>query len=70
MSQDWMIDVLSDLKKFAQQNGLVALAEQLDDTILLATAELKQNEPEDAGISSYAKQDSRVRGAHATSEKI
>ena len=37
--QQWMIEVLSDLKSFARKNGLMALAEQLDDTILLAAAE-------------------------------
>jgi hypothetical protein len=40
MSQEWMIDVLTDLRAFALKNGLMALAEQLDDTILVAAAEL------------------------------
>ena len=40
MSQDWVIDVLNDLKKFAHANGLMGLAEQLDDSILVAAAEL------------------------------
>jgi len=40
MSQDWMIDVLLDLRKFAQKNGLGRLAEQLDDTIHVAVAEI------------------------------
>jgi hypothetical protein len=39
MSQDWMINVLQDLRKFATQNGLRDLAEQLDDTIHIAVAE-------------------------------
>ena len=39
MSQDWMINVLQDLRKFAIQNGLSDLAEQLDDTIHIAVAE-------------------------------
>ena len=42
MSQEWMIDVLTDLKCFAYNNGLMALAEQLDDTIHTAVTELKQ----------------------------
>lgn len=37
---DWILDVLADLKTFASTNGLVALAEQLDDTQLVAAAEL------------------------------
>ncbi|QDY68405.1 hypothetical protein [Qingshengfaniella alkalisoli] len=40
MQQGWVIDVLADLKSFARQNGLPVLAEQLDDTILVAAAEL------------------------------
>jgi len=41
MSQEWMINVLTDLKKFASMNGLCALAQQLDDTILFAATELE-----------------------------
>lgn len=40
MSQEWMIDVLTDLRKFAQQNGLMGLAEQLDETIHVAATDL------------------------------
>jgi hypothetical protein len=42
MKYDWILDVLDDLKTFAQGNGLPALAEQLDDTSLLAAAEIAQ----------------------------
>ena len=37
---DWILDVLADLKTFASANGLRALAEQLDDTRLIAAAEI------------------------------
>ncbi|WP_171239795.1 hypothetical protein [Ruegeria sp. HKCCA5491] len=37
---EWILDVLSDLNAFAVENGLTALAEQLDDTKLIATAEI------------------------------
>lgn len=40
VQNDWILDVLADLKTFASANGLVALAEQLDDTQLVAAAEL------------------------------
>ncbi|PYC47844.1 hypothetical protein DI396_07065 [Litorivita pollutaquae] len=40
MQNDWILDVLSDLKTFASGNGLTALAEQLDDATLVAAAEL------------------------------
>jgi len=39
-NNDWILDVLADLKTFAVANGLGALAEQLDDTNLIAAAEI------------------------------
>jgi hypothetical protein len=41
MQHDWIIDVLSDLRIFADNHKLGRLAEQLDDTILMAAAEIK-----------------------------
>ena len=40
MSHDWILDVLADLKAFAVSADLPALAEQLDDTALVALAEI------------------------------
>jgi hypothetical protein len=40
MRNDWILDVLADLRKFAQANDLPLLAEQLDDTAHVATAEI------------------------------
>lgn len=40
MRSDWILDVLTDLKTFARANKLPALAEQLDDTEIVAMAEL------------------------------
>ncbi len=46
MSQyDWILDVLGDLKSFAESNNLTLLAEQLDDTSLLAAAEIASKAP-------------------------
>lgn len=42
MQYQWILDVLSDLKVFAKSNGLAALAEQLDDTSLVAAGEISQ----------------------------
>lgn len=42
MPYEWVLDVLTDLRAFAQRNGLKALAEQLDDTSLVAAAEIAQ----------------------------
>ncbi len=40
MTNDWIIDVLLDLKKFSAKNSMDDLAEHLNDTITVATAEL------------------------------
>lgn len=44
MSNDWILDVLSDVKTFAKRNGLVALAEQLDEALLVAALEISNEE--------------------------
>jgi len=41
MNADWMLDVLADLKTFAHDNRYVRLAEHLDDSLLIAAAELE-----------------------------
>jgi hypothetical protein len=38
----WIIDVLADLKAFAEQNDLPLLAAQLGETALLAQVEIAQ----------------------------
>ena len=45
MTNDWIIDVLLDLKKFSARNELDDLAEHLDDTIMVATAQLAPQVP-------------------------
>ncbi|MGR3541280.1 MAG: hypothetical protein ACU0BS_07615 [Hasllibacter sp.] len=45
MANEWIIDVLSDLRAFATSNGLERLAEQLDDTTMIAAAELASKDP-------------------------
>ena len=40
MRSDWILDVLTDLKTFARANELLILAEQLDDTSIVAMAEI------------------------------
>ncbi|MCF3593502.1 hypothetical protein LZG00_05775 [Rhodobacteraceae bacterium LMO-12] len=52
MKNDWILDVLADLKTFALSNGLPVLAEQLEDTAIVAAAELAS---EGEGLPSDAK---------------
>lgn len=40
MQNDWILDVLTDLKAFAATNGLSQLSETLEDALVIATAEL------------------------------
>ncbi len=42
MSQDWMIDVLSDIRQYARKNKFPGLAEILDDAIIVAAVELRE----------------------------
>lgn len=44
MSNNWILDVLADLKSFALRNELLLLAEQLDDTTLVAATEIASKE--------------------------
>lgn len=40
MRQDWVFDVLADLRSFAVQNGMIKLADQLEDTMIIAAADI------------------------------
>lgn len=40
MRSDWILDVLTDLKTFARSNNMPILAEQLDDSAIVAMAEI------------------------------
>jgi len=44
MANDWIIDVLADLRTYADSNGLFALAGQLDDATLIAATEIASKE--------------------------
>lgn len=44
MTNDWILDVLADLRTFAQDNNLPSLAASLEDTSLIAAAEITSAE--------------------------
>jgi hypothetical protein len=46
MQDEWILDVLSDLKAFATENRLDRLAEQLQQSFVVAALELANREPE------------------------
>ncbi len=43
MRDDWILDVLADLRSFAEQKGMDATADILTDACLLAAADLKRD---------------------------
>ena len=44
MKHEWMIAVLADLRKFAKNQAMLELAEHLDDAIVLAVVEIRNND--------------------------
>ena len=59
MKADWVIDILKDIRQFSEKNGLMELAEQLDDAIFVAACEIGAR-VDGAGPGDVGK--SRVRG--------
>lgn len=41
MSQEWMLDLLTDLRVVAEKQAMYELAEHLDDALLLASREIR-----------------------------
>ena len=71
MGQKWIIDVIADLRAFADQNGLPLLASQLDVTSTVAQAELAsvfEGAPRAANVnaSQPALSFDRPRSGHGT----
>jgi flagellar biosynthesis/type III secretory pathway chaperone len=62
MRSDWILDVLTDLRAFALSNDLPVLAEQLDDTAIVALNELTSAK-EKAAYGTHG--DTAGAGAHS-----
>lgn len=66
----WIVDVLADLKAFAEQNDLPLLAVQLGETALLAQIEISQVPDKVEGASLAVSGDSagtrNISGAGGT----
>lgn len=41
MSQEWMLDLLSDLRGVAEKNAMFELCEHLDDVLIVAAREIR-----------------------------
>ena len=59
MKANWVIDILKDIRQFSEKNGMVELAEQLDDAIFVAASEI---EMQLAGAESGGMRAGRPRG--------
>jgi len=69
MSQEWIVDVLADLKTFARQNDMGQLAEHLDETMMVAAAELAHRVEGEAQLMDYdAPRTGTLRRVFADSE--
>lgn len=44
MSQEWMLDLITDLRRVAEKQAMFQLAEQLDDALLVAAREIRQTQ--------------------------
>ena len=60
MRREWIVDVLADLKAFAEHNGLDATAAGLEDAALVAVAEIAS-----FGARNGAGEVERIVPAHA-----
>jgi len=42
MKQEWMLDLLTDIRECALKTGMFSLAEQLEDSIIIAASEIRE----------------------------
>lgn len=47
MKNDWIIDVLREIRSFSEKSGFLELAEHLDDVILVAAREIAASRQSD-----------------------
>lgn len=66
MKNEWILDVLTDLKSFAHMNALPQLAEQLSDVAETAAIELASSDRK--GLPVHG--DRRVLGANSGKARI
>lgn len=57
MQHDWMIDVLSDLRNFAENHKMGRLAEHLEDSIVMAASEMQGGPDRNAALGANEQKD-------------
>ncbi|MEM8570516.1 MAG: hypothetical protein AAGG56_06350 [Pseudomonadota bacterium] len=68
MKADWVIDILKDIRQFSEQNGMLVLAEQLDDAIFVAATEIGAKSAEPGRVKSVKGNPRGFAGALADNE--
>lgn len=66
MCNEWMIEVLRDLREVSMRRGMIDLAEILDDTIIVAAVEQRERGA-DAGVTEGY--DSEVKHVLGTAKR-
>lgn len=67
MRREWIIDVLADLKAFAEHNGMDATAASLEDAALVAIAEISSHADPRAMVEArVSRPEDRQLGANVT----
>lgn len=61
MSQEWLIEVLTDIRHYSRKHKLPGLSEVLDDAIIVAAGELKNRS---AIVSAVGEHDSEAGNFH------
>jgi hypothetical protein len=51
MRHDWILDVLTDMRAYAERNGMARLAGALDEVVPLARSEIAEAEARDRSAS-------------------
>ncbi len=64
MQHDWIMDVLEDVRSFAQRNEMPALAEHMGEALRLAAAELERRRAGQCGQGAGAPGTGADTGTH------
>lgn len=70
MTNDWIIDVIADLRIYAAHHGLSALAQQLDEATAVAAVELASKDNGLVDASKWTNEESGRLSGKVTSREV
>ena len=70
MTNEWMIDVLADLRAYAMKQMMPDLAEHLDDAIMVAASEMRIPQDGLNVMESHEQQGRDISGAVTDNEFV